>query len=225
HASDDARRKSAGHQRQTPSPGSTGTTPGTCVTTPGPEERTPAGRRSSFVRLAQCRRQERENECADGDTDAHNTLSPDKTSVRVFYPFHPLHRATLQILRRPERGDGAVCVLDPGGRRLKIPIWMLEPECTRTMISEQPYLSKEALLSLASLIGSQPDSKDCAHDDDPRTSAGGCKGGHRGATPTSGPDGPKRARPRVNRRGDTRRSDRPDGTGCCGGFSRGGRGQ
>ena len=75
------------------------------------------------------------------------------------------------------------------------------------MISEQPYLSKVALLSLASLTGSQPDSKDCGHDDDLRTPAGGCEGGHRGATPTSGPDGPKRARPRVNGRGDTRRSD------------------
>jgi hypothetical protein len=115
--------------------------------------------------------------------------------------------------------------LDPGGRRLKVPIWMLEPECATTTISKQPHLSKEALLSLASLTGSQPDSKDCAHDDDPRTPVGGCEGGHRGATPTSGPDGPKRARPRVNGRGDTRRSDRPDGTRCCGGFSRRGRGQ
>ena len=162
---------------------------------------------------------------ADGDTDAHNTLSPDKTSVRVFYPFHPLHRAILQILRRPERGDGAICVLDPGGRRLKIPVWMLEPECARIIVSEQPHLGKEALLSLASLIGSQLDSKDWAHDDDPQTAVSGCEGDHRGATAASGPDGSKRAQPRVNGRSDTRRSHRPDGTRCCGGFSRGGRDQ
>ena len=161
----------------------------------------------------------------DEDTDAHNTLSPDKTSVRVFYPFHPLHRAILQILRRPERGDGAVCVLDPGERRLKIPVWMLEPECARITISGRPHLGKEALLSLALLIGSQPDSKDCAHDDNPRTAVSGSEGGHRGATPTSGPDGPKRARPRVDGRSDTRHSHRPDGTRCHGGFSRGARDQ
>ena len=169
----------------------------------------------------------RERSCgyAGDDTDAHNTLSPDKTSVRVFYPFHPLHRAILQILRRPERGDGAVCVLDPGERRLKIPVWMLEPECARITISGRPHLGKEALLSLALLIGSQPDSKDCAHDDNPRTAVSGSEGGHRGATPTSGPDDRKRARPRVDGRSDTRRSHRPDGTRCHGGFSRGARDQ
>ena len=169
----------------------------------------------------------RERSCgyAGDDTDAHNTLSPDKTSVRVFYPFHPLHRAILQILRRPERGDGAICVLDPGGRRLKIPVWMLEPECARIIVSEQPHLGKEALLSLASLIGSQLDSKDWAHDDDPQTAVSGCEGDHRGATAASGPDGSKRAQPRVNGRSDTRRSHRPDGTRCCGGFSRGARDQ
>src|SRR5260370_36997112 len=59
-----------------------------------------------------------------GGTHAHNTLSVDNTDVQVFYPFHPLHGVTLRVLRRPERGDGAVCVVDPAGRRLKIPIWM-----------------------------------------------------------------------------------------------------
>ena len=47
---------------------------------------------------------------ADDGTHARNTLSADNTDVQVFYPFHPLHGAILQILRRPERGDGAVCV-------------------------------------------------------------------------------------------------------------------
>ena len=126
------------------------------------------------------------------DTHAHNTLSPDKTDVQVFYPFHPLHGATLQILRRPKRGDGAVCVMDPGGRRLKIPVWMLSRECAEIMISERPHLGKEALLSLASLIASQPDSKGCVHDDLLQTPVSGCEGGHRGATPTSGPDDSKR---------------------------------
>lgn len=197
----------------------------TAATGRGLAERTWTRWRSNSVRQAQSPRLERGREYADDDTDAHNTLSPDKTSVRVCYPFHPLHRATLQILRRPERGDGAICVLDPGGRRLKIPVWMLEPECARITVSEQPYLGKEALLSLASLIASQRDSKNCAHDDEPQTAVRGREGGHRGATPASGPDGSKRARPRVNGRSDTRRSHRPDGTRCGGGFSRGGRDQ
>src|SRR5215510_16105629 len=91
-------------------------------------------------------------------THAHNTLSADNTDVQVFYPFHPLHGVTLQILRRPKRGDGAVCVMDAAGRRLKIPIWMLSPECAEITISQRPHLGKQALLSLASLIASQLDS-------------------------------------------------------------------
>src|SRR5262245_36506959 len=94
----------------------------------------------------------------------HNTLSADNTAVQVFYPFHPLHGATLQILRRPKRGDGAVCVMDPAGRRLKIPVWMLCPECAEIRISQRPHLGKEALLSLASLIAAQLASKDRDHD-------------------------------------------------------------
>src|SRR6201981_946726 len=82
----------------------------------------------------------------------------DNTDVQVFYPFHPLHGVTLRILRRPKRGDGAVCVMDPAGRRLKIPIWMLLPECAEITISQRPRLGKQALLSLASLLASQLDS-------------------------------------------------------------------
>jgi hypothetical protein len=168
------------------------------------------------------RRRERENECVDGDTHAHNTLSPDNTDVQVFYPFHPLHGATLQILRRPKRGDGAVCVMDPGGRRLKIPVWMLLRECAEIMISERPHLGKEALLSLASLIASQGDSKGYVHDDLLQTPVSGCEGGHRGTTSTSGPDDSKRKRCGVDRRSDTRRSHQSHGPHCDGGLSRGG---
>src|SRR4029079_8984520 len=113
---------------------------------------------SSVCRRARGRRLAPRNECADGGTHAHNTLSADNTDVQVFYPFHPLHGVTLRILRRPKRGDGAVCVIDPAGRRLKIPIWMLLPECAEITISQRPHLGKRALLSLASLITSQLDS-------------------------------------------------------------------
>src|SRR5499427_10359242 len=113
-----------------------------------------------MLRLPTSRRRERSCGHAGDGTHAHNTLSADNTDVQVFYPFHPLHGAILQILRRPERGDGAVCVMDPAGRRLKIPLWMLLPECAEIKISRRPHLGKEALLSLASLIASQLASKE-----------------------------------------------------------------
>ena len=159
---------------------------------------------------------------ADGDTHTHNTLSPDNADVQVFYPFHPLHGVTLRILRRPKRGDGAVCVMDPGGKRLKIPVWMLLPECAEITIAERPHLSKEALLSLVSLIAPQPDSEGRVHDDLLQTPVSGCGGGHRGATPTSGPDDSGGTRCCVDGRSDTRRSHRSHGPRCSGGLSRGG---
>jgi len=159
---------------------------------------------------------------ADDGTHAHNTLSAGNTNVQVFYPFHPLHGATLQILRRPKRGDGAVCVMDPAGRRLKIPVWMLLPECAGIRISRRPHLGKEALLSLASLIALQLASKDRVHDNLLQTPGSGCEGGRCRATSTSGPDDPKGMRCRANGRSDTRRSDRSHGPRCGSGLSRGG---
>jgi hypothetical protein len=169
-----------------------------------------------------CRRRGRCSAGGGGGTHAHNTPSANTTDVQVFYPFHPLHGATLQILRRPKRGDGAVCVIDPAGRRLKIPVWMLLPECAGIRISRQPHLAKEALLSLASLIASQLASKDRVHDNLLQTPVSGCERGGRGATSTSGPDDPKRMRCRANGCSDTRRSDRSHGPRSGSGLSRGG---
>jgi len=156
----------------------------------------------------------------DDGTHSHNTLSADR--VQVFYPFHPLHGATLRILRRPQRGDGAVCVMDTAGRRLKIPVWMLLPECAGIRISRRPHLGKEALLSLASLIASQLASKARVHDNLLQTPVSGCEGGRRGATSISEPDDPKGMRRNTNGRSDTRRSDRSHGPGSGSGLSRGG---
>jgi hypothetical protein len=111
--------------------------------------------------------------------------------------------------------------MDPAGRRLKIPVWMLVPECAEVKISQQPHLGKHALLSLASLITSQLDFKDRVHDNLLRTRISGCEEGRRGATSTSGPDDPKGLRCRANRRSDTRRSDRSHGPRSSGGLSRG----
>ena len=156
----------------------------------------------------------------DDGTQAHNTLSADH--VRVLYPFHPLHGATLQILRRPKREDGAVCVMDPAGRRLKIPVWMLLPECAGIRISQRPHLGREALLSLASLIASQLASKDRVHDNPLQTRVSGCEEGRRDATSTAGPDDRKGMRCRANGRNNTRRSDRSHRPCSSSGLSRGG---
>src|SRR5207245_8962244 len=88
------------------------------------------------------------NEYAGDGIRAHNTLSAETTHVQVFYPFHPLHGATLQIVREPKRGDGAVSIIDSTGRRLKIPVWMLVPDSAEIKLAERRRLSTEAPLSV-----------------------------------------------------------------------------
>jgi hypothetical protein len=198
------------------------TTCGTAARGPAPEERSPGGRRSICCRRARTHRLARSYAGGDDGTHAHNTLSADNTDVQVFYPFHPLHGVALRVLRRPDRGDGAVCVMDPAGRRLKIPIWMLLPECAEITISQRPHLGKQALLSLASLITSQLDSQDPVRATLRQTRVSRFEGGRRGATSTSGPDDPKGMRCRANGRSDTRQSDRSHGPGSRRGPSPGG---
>jgi hypothetical protein len=154
----------------------------------------------------------------DDDTHAHSTLSVEDTEVQVFYPFHPLHGATVQILRRPKRGDGAVSVIDRAGKRLKIPVWMLSPEAGSIAISERIHLSKEALLSLASLLSLHA-GENRGHDNLLSNAVSECQGGHRGATGTVGPDDSGRKRNRARRCDSARRSGRSDGSHSGGGFS------
>ena len=156
----------------------------------------------------------------DDDTRAHSTLSAENTEVQVFYRFHPLHGATVRILRRPERGDGAVSVIDRTGKRLKIPVWMLSPETGSIVISERARLSKEALLSLASLL-SLHTTEDRGHDTLLSTAVEECQGGHRGATGTIGPEDPGRKRNRARGCNRARRCGRSDGSDSDGGFSSG----
>ena len=144
-------------------------------------------RRSSRSDPLSGRRLERWSGYGDEDTHAHNTLSAENAEVQVFYPFHPLYGATVQILRKPKRGDGAVSVIDQAGKRLKIPVWMLSPDSSGIKISERVHLNKEALLSLTSLLSPHA-GEDRGHDNLLATVVDGCKGGHRGATRTVGPD-------------------------------------
>jgi len=131
------------------------------------------------------RRQERRSGGADDASGTHNTLSADATHVRVFYPFHPLHGYRLRVIRRPKRGDGAVSVLDPLGKRLKIPTWMLSPSAANIKTTEQALLSREALFSLVSLL-IQP-TVTGIHDNLLQAPADGCQGGHRAAATTLQP--------------------------------------
>jgi hypothetical protein len=157
----------------------------------------------------------------DDPISAQNTLSAEITHVTVFYPFHPLHGATLQVVRRPKRGDGAVSVVDPTGRRLKVPVWMLLSDCVDTKIVEQPTLSKDALLSLTSLLAVPRDAAQQVRDNLLQTVVDGCKGGQRGATRASGPDDRKGIHRRAARRNDQSRTDRSHGPHSGDGFQSG----
>ena len=147
--------------------------------------------------------------CAHGDdgTHAQNTLSTETTEVQVYYPFHPLHGLTVQIQRKPKRGDGAAIVADRAGKRLKIPVWMLSPSSREIRLSERAVLSKEALLSLSSVLAIQTQRD---HDNLQRIAVDLCEGGHREATRTDGPDDPRS--PSGTRKGKrSGRSGRSDG--------------
>src|SRR6516225_9111742 len=201
------RRRTAGGRHGGLRPASAETAYGTVPREPRRSRNSVADTRSTWIRPATGRHLARSYEYAGDGTHAHNTLSADSTNVQVFYPFHPLHGVTLRILRRPERGDGAVCVMDPAGRRLKIPIWMLLPECAEITISQRPHLSKQALLSLGSLITSQLDSKDPVHDNLRQTRVSPCER-VRAANTISSTDDANALRPPAQTRSATHGPDR-----------------
>jgi hypothetical protein len=160
------------------------------------------------------------NAGAGGGIRAHNTLSVEDKHVQVFYPFHPLHGVTLQIIRRPKRGDGAVSVIDATGRRLKIPVWMLLPDCGAIKITDRPHLNKQALLSLTSSVPTQLNPENHLCDNLPPSAVDQGKEAYRGATTTSGPEDPDRKGSRAARGNGTRPSDRSHGPHSDGGLSR-----
>jgi hypothetical protein len=129
--------------------------------------------------------------------------------VQVLYPFHPLHGTTLQLIRRPEREDGAATVLDPNGRRLKIPTWMLSAEAAAVRIAEQAYLDKHALQSLADLLAIRLPTENNIHDNLlPRVTRP--RGGQRGAVATSRREDEQNSGS-ARRRKDPLRGNRSDG--------------
>jgi hypothetical protein len=166
---------------------------------------------------------ERGSAGVDGDTRAHNTLSAETTAVHVYYPFHPLRGATLQVIRRPKRDDGAVSVLDQSGKRLKIPVWMLSPECGEIRFSQEPNLSRESLLSLASLISSLHNPECDVHGNLLQTVVTGCEGGCRDAATVSGHAACEGERSRATGKNGAGRTDRSHGARPGRSLSQGGR--
>lgn len=139
----------------------------------------------------------------------HNTLSADITHVKVCYPFHPLYGYNLRVLRRPERGDGAVLVLDSAGRRLKIPVWMLLSSANSIIVTEQARLSKEALLNVTLLFDQWNASGNSDNLLQPSVD-GGKRGHHAAATTVRGK--PNRRGTRARGGDDKSRSNPTDGT-------------
>jgi hypothetical protein len=187
---------------------------------PAPVRRTPDDTRPTACHRATDRR--RGSHSAGGDDGTHtlNTLSADATRVHVFYPFHPLHGLSLRVVRRPRREDGAVCVIDPTERRLKIPVWMVSPEAADLHIVPRAHVSQDALLRLISLLATARALDGRGHATLPHTGGDGRKGGDRATTPTHGPDDPTRGRPRGDRCHETHRVGRSHGPHAGHGLSR-----
>lgn len=59
------------------------------------------------------------------------------STVTVHYPFHPLHNQRLEVVAWPRQSRNAVTVRDPDGTSLKIPLWMLEPQASQLLLSDQ----------------------------------------------------------------------------------------
>ena len=72
--------------------------------------------------------------------------------IVVAYPFHPLHGQPLEVIRTPRCKEGAVTVRGPGGKRLKIPTWMLEEDASRVQLANQAVISAAALQALDELL-------------------------------------------------------------------------
>jgi hypothetical protein len=165
------------------------------------------------------RRLERGNADAGDDIVTHNTLSADVTHVEVFYPFHPLHGYRLRVLRKPKKSDGAVAVVDPIGKRLKIPAWMLSPVAGKAEIALQAYLNRESLLILVTLLDSTGEKSDNLL----QTSVDKSKGDRHAATATAKPGSNRRGT--RNRKSGESRTARSHGTYFGDGVSSTGKGE
>jgi len=74
--------------------------------------------------------------------------------IRVYYPFHPFCGCELEAVFKPKRFDGAMTIIAPDGKSLKIPSWMVLPQSSQFKILENAEISTRALLSLSNFIES-----------------------------------------------------------------------
>ena len=76
------------------------------------------------------------------------------STVTVHYRFHPLHNRSLKVVAWPRRAGIAATVRDPGGKALKIPRWMLEPEAVHHRLGDRVELPVSVLRALAAQLPS-----------------------------------------------------------------------
>ena len=89
----------------------------------------------------------------DESNTTHNAISSSCASrVTVHYPFHPLCGQRVEVVRAPRREDGAFTVVDPSGRHLKIPAWMVSRAAGEMKLSAQATIHARALVCLAELL-------------------------------------------------------------------------
>lgn len=70
-------------------------------------------------------------------------------AITVYYPFHPLHGCTLQVLSKAEK---TITVLDPNKQGFKVPVWMTTPEASKHIIDTEPEIDVFALLCLSAML-------------------------------------------------------------------------
>jgi hypothetical protein len=95
---------------------------------------------------------------------------------------------------------------------------MLSSDCADVEIVGKPHLGKDALLSLASLLGTVITSVGADHDNLLQVVVDGNKGGQRGATATSGLDDRQTRRASAHGRKGATRTHRSDGQHFGGGI-------
>jgi len=78
-----------------------------------------------------------------------NTIS---SEIEINYPFHPLFRAKLKVVRKSKTKYGTLFVDAPKGFCKEIPGWMTEPQSTDHHISKTPNISLKAILRVIELL-------------------------------------------------------------------------
>lgn len=79
------------------------------------------------------------------------------STVRVFYPHHPLHGEDLAVVRSPKGRDGYFVVRRVDGIDVRVPAWMLRPAAASATISARATLGVSALRAVLALVARLPE--------------------------------------------------------------------